>query len=134
MNAVRCVVLGLAIAVEGHACLAQEASNRVQLPQNEPVKMNLVLAGDNGAGKALSDFHPGTASAGGGFASSDASDCRLKVFPAERDSSGHGSFGCRNDTTLYRQSSLSRDQPGDAHVAGRPAKCQFRACRLQLRN
>ena len=42
--------------------------------------MNLVLAGDNGAGMALSDFHPGTASAGG-FASSDASDCRLKFFP-----------------------------------------------------
>jgi hypothetical protein len=83
--------------------------------------MNLVLAGDNGAGMALSDFHPGTASAGG-FASSDASDCRLKVFPAERDSSGHGSFGCRNDTTLYRPSSLSRDQPSDAtSQAGQPS-------------
>ncbi len=52
MNAVHCVVLGLVIAVEGCACSAQEASNRLQLPQNASVKI---------------DFHPGTASEGAAF-------------------------------------------------------------------
>jgi len=53
MNAVHCLVLGLVIAVEGCACSAQEASNRLQLPQNASVNI---------------DFHSGTASAGAGAA------------------------------------------------------------------
>jgi len=68
MNAAHRVVLGVAIAMGGYACSAQEASNRLQLPQNAPVKIDLAMARDNAVGKAPSDFHPGTASAGAGFA------------------------------------------------------------------
>jgi len=67
MNAVHCVVLGLAIAVEARACSAQVASNRLQLPQNAPLRMDLALAGDNAADKASSDFHFGTALASASF-------------------------------------------------------------------
>src|SRR5271165_7366470 len=38
-------------------------------------------------------------------ASRDGSDRRPKVLPFEWDSTGHGSLRCRNDATLYRQSS-----------------------------
>lgn len=64
MNAAHCIVLGLAIAVEGGACSAQETSNTLQLPSASHMRLDLALAGDNAAVKASSDFHPGTMAGG----------------------------------------------------------------------
>jgi hypothetical protein len=67
MNAAYCIVLGLAIAVEGGGCSAQETPNTLQLPPATHMRTDLPLAGDNAAIKAPSGLHPEIASAGVGI-------------------------------------------------------------------
>src|SRR5271154_1181319 len=81
MNAIRCVVLGLAIAPGGWICTAQ-TSNMLQSPVNEETSIDFALTDDHLTQNAFADFHPTTASLGTGVIAS----APLQAVPRTADS------------------------------------------------